>query len=145
LLEAPKYALSEEERAALLSRLCLDPQANAAPALERACFEEREGVRGLALDALVRLARPSSVAAFAWTLRFGNDAERAAAVDGLIAISRLDELPLAFHDRCEAIAAKAALAFAETRDREVFAKRLVPLVEPLRYEAIATMLAGVLS
>jgi len=75
-------------------------------------------------------------------IRTGSDAERALAIDGLSRHGLRDELPIALEDPLEPLAAKAALAFAGTTNREQLTASIRPHVSEGRLAAILALLPG---
>jgi len=75
-------------------------------------------------------------------LRTGSDAERALAIEGLSRHGLRDELPIALEDPLEPLAAKAALAFAGTTNREQLAAAIKPHITEGRLAAILALLPG---
>lgn len=112
-------------------------------------FGKSDARHGLAADARMHALRaltaeplPEGQAALEEALRSGNDAERFAAIDGLARLGLREHLATALSDRVEAIAAKAALAFAGSRRPSEVRAALLPYVDEVKLEAILTLLAG---
>jgi len=145
LAGAGSERLSPGDRQTLLNELVEgEPRAGLGAVFALAATEEERELRPLALRALVAGAYPEGRDVFAEALHSGSEVERSMAIDGLARIGALDELPFAFGDRLEPLAAKAALAFVRSRDRRALESALEGRVDAGRRDAILRLLAGVL-
>jgi len=142
--EAGDEPPTRTERHALLSRAIDGTLALHPSTVERAYFEEDRDGRLLALRGLVARNPANHRAAFVDALHVGTDSERELAVDGLAAGGAVDALPVAFRDRVEAIAARAALAYVGPGDREAYRTALAPHIDEARVVALLALLAGVI-
>ncbi len=136
-------AASPGQRHAILERLLERPASLRFNVIELAYREEDATGRALALRVIARHFAPDGDALFREALRHGSDEERSIAIDALAASGLRDALTVAFDDRLEALAAKAALAFVGTFVKEDYRTQLAPFTEPARIEAILKLLAGV--
>lgn len=142
--EAGDEPPTRTERHALLSRAVDGTLALHPSTVERAYFEEDRDGRLLALRVLVARNPANHRAAFVDALHVGTDSERELAVDGLAAGGAVDALPVAFRDRVEAVAARAALAYVGPGDREAYRTALAPHVDEGRIVKLLALLAGVI-
>ncbi len=136
------HAGSLDERLRELQALAVDGHTNTALSA-RAYYEEDRQGRVLALRAIA--VRPDGhVAVLLDALRRRTDEERALAVDGLAAAGEREALISALDDRVDAIAARAALAYAETTQEAAFRSALQLHVSAARLRIIMGMLAGII-
>ncbi len=134
--------LGTAERLELLKIFTDLPSEASGETLARAYLEEDLEGRVFALRALVSGGQAEGPSIFREALRRGTEIERTLAIEGLQRHRRYEELLPALHDRVEAIAAKAALAFARTQSRREFAERLERHVSGPRLEALLELLVG---
>ncbi len=112
--------------------------------LRVAYLEEDSEGRLLALRALGRTTIDDATHTIMLdALRAGSDDERSLALDIAARTGDRDALRCALTDRIDAIAARAALAFVDSFDRDDYVAMLSPHVEPARLETILGLLAGV--
>ncbi len=136
---------SVEDRHALLCELATHaPTPQWRAILEQAYREEAAEGRILALRALLR-GRYDARDTFVDALHAGTDEERSLSVDALLGLGLRDELVPAFSDRVEAIAAKAALGYVGTNERQDYRTVLERYVDAGRCDAVLGLLAGVLT
>lgn len=130
-------------RRTLLAELVRNRRDDAPEALRTAYREEDADGRSLALRALLQYdVDDASHAIFLEALRSGSDDERSIAVDALSDAGDRDALLLALDDRIDAIAAKAALAYVNSSEREAYGRFLGPYLDRGRIETILALLAG---
>jgi hypothetical protein len=138
--------LDAAERLELLGSLAatssLCERVDIGEALARAYLEEDGDARIMALRALISGRFPEGPSIFREALRTGNDTERSLAVDGLTIEGRLDDLLPALEDRLEAIAAKAALAYAGASSRSALRDVLKNHLSDARVESLLSLLIG---
>jgi hypothetical protein len=146
ILDPARPILARDERLealrALIAETSPQDRSGVGEVLARAYLEEDGDGRILALRGLIagRFAEGPSV--FREALRTGSDGERSLAVDGLAIHARFEDLIPAFGDRIDAIAAKAALAYASTSSRPLFRKALQEQVSEARLETFLSLLPG---
>ena len=130
-------------RHALLFSLAESACEDAVAALHVAFREEDAEGRCLVLRAMMRLSPSAGARAiYIDALHSGTDEERSIAIDGLVRIGERAAVVPAFNDRLDAIAAKAALSYVDSRDRMAYIKALEPHVDRARIDAILALLAG---
>ena len=132
------------ERLAILAQMQSTPRPEYGPILARAYGEEGGPERLAVLRTLIAGDYGEAPEPLRQALRAESDAERLLAIDGLARIGCRDGLGAAFEDRGEAIAAKAALAYAGSRRRLDLVASLAPHVRPARLATIMGLLAGAL-
>lgn len=145
--------LLTKDRADLESSEVLSPADPPVVAQERIAFEVAGGIHSGG-ERIVPITRrrlyPRQVATsyddrlqmLRNALRTGCDAERALAIEGLKHHASRDELLTALQDPLEPLAAKAALAFAGTTNRELLTAAIKPHVSEGRLAAILALLPG---
>jgi|GEM_PF-4840955 len=130
-------------RHALLFSLTESACEDAVAALHVAFREEDAEGRCLVLRAMMRHSPSAGARAiYIDALRSGTDDERSIAIDGLVRIGERAAVVPAFNDRLDAIAAKAALSYVDSRDRMAYIEALEPHVDRARIDAILALLAG---
>jgi hypothetical protein len=135
----------EAERYAFLRSAAQSRTVEGDALMARAYREETPVGRTLALEALSRnAASRSALETFVFALATGSDQERAISVDALADAGARAEVARGLSDRVDAIAAKAALAYVGTTEREDYHAALAPLIDEARIAAILDMLAGVI-
>jgi len=144
LLGAAETATLDERRTLLRALFGESSRTDLGVILAAAAREEQGDLRLTALRGLVAGAHAEGLEVFRDALRIGTDSERSLSIDGLARLGALDELPAAFNDRLEPLAAKAALAFAASRERGVLEEALEDRVDAGRRDAILRLLAGIL-
>ncbi len=143
-VDAGALVRDRSTRHAALVELSRSADDDATHALRVAYREEDCEGRSLALRALGRTTIDDSTREIVLdALRAGSDDERSLAVDIVARTGDRDALRCALTDRLDAIAARAALAYVDSLDRDDYVAKLAPHVEPARLDAILGLLAGV--
>ncbi len=143
-LPMPHLGLGEGERRAILADLQRTADSSHERALTCAYKEEDAIGRAMALRGLACVSTDGSHAILADALSLGSDDERALAVDLLSRGDDRESLIPALHDRLDAIAARAALAYVRSNRRSDYASVLSSHVDERRLEIILALLGGVL-
>ena len=133
---------ASRQRLELLERYGRGAASADAETLLRAHREEETEGRIHALRALAKYHATSGIAAFDDALRTGTDDERAIAIDGLVAAGARERVRALLHDRVDAIAAKAAIAYVGSNRRVDFTAALRPLLDDGRVATLLALLAG---
>lgn len=133
---------TRRERLNLLERYARGTLTTDVETLLRAHREEDADGRRLALRALAKHHARAGIAAFDDALRTGTDDERAIAIDGLVAANARDRVRTLLHDRVDAIAARAAIAYVGSNRRDDFVAALAPLLDDVRVATLLALLAG---
>jgi|GEM_PF-6150303 len=144
LYDGNSRARSAAERLGLLEELRASSKIEYGPLLARAYKEENGAQRLAVLRAFIADNYPEGPDVFRQALRAENDAERTLAIDGLVQSACRHDLIVAFDDRVEALAAKAALAYAASRRRRDLVESLSPHMDAGRLTTILALLAGAL-
>jgi hypothetical protein len=140
----PQLGTTEAERRFILTDLEKTAEAVHERALALAYREEDASGRMLALRALSRISSHGAHAILADALDVGSDDERALAVDLLSTSEHRESLVSALHDRVDAIAARAALAYVRSNRRSDYEKLLSFGLDERRLEVILALLGGIL-
>jgi hypothetical protein len=143
-LPMPHVGTTGAERRIILADLEKTAEAVHERALASAYREEDASGRMLALRALSRISTQGAHAILADALSLGSDDERALAVDLLSTSEYRESLVSALHDRVDAIAARAALAYVRSNRRSDYEKLLSSGLDERRLETILALLGGVL-
>jgi hypothetical protein len=143
-LPMPHLGATEAERRIILTDLEKTAEAVHERALTSAYREEDASGRMLALRALSRISTEGARAILADALTFGSDDERALAVDLLSTSEHRESLVSALHDRVDAIAARAALAYVRSNRRSEYEKLRSSGLDERRLETILALLGGIL-
>jgi hypothetical protein len=143
-LPMPRLGTSETERRIILTDLEKTADAFHERALASAYREEGASGRMLVLRALSRISSPGAHAILTEALNLGSDDERALAVDLLSTAEHRESLVSALHDRVDAIAARAALAYVRSNRRSDYEMLLSTRLDERRLETILALLGGIL-
>jgi hypothetical protein len=143
-LPMPQLGTTETERRIVLIDLEKTAEAVHERALASAYREEDASGRMLALRALARISTQGAHAILADALSLGSDDERALAVDLLSTSEHRESLVSALHDRVDAIAARAALAYVRSNRRSDYEKLVSFGIDERRLETILALLGGIL-
>jgi hypothetical protein len=143
-LPMPHLGTTETERRIILTDLEKTADAVHERALESAYREEDASGRMLVLRALSRISSDGAHAILTDALNLGSDDERALAVDLLSTAENRESLVSALHDRVDAIAARAALAYVRSNCRSDYEKLLSNRLDERRLETILALLGGIL-
>lgn len=143
-LPMPHLGTTETERRIILTDLEKTADPVHERALESAYREEDASGRMLVLRALSRISSDGAHAILTDALNLGSDDERALAVDLLSTAENRESLVSALHDRVDAIAARAALAYVRSNCRSDYEKLLSNRLDERRLETILALLGGIL-